>query len=86
MDPKQVVVRNTEKDSVFFIRAAQRKDSGKYQIHVKILDEFEDVATFDLLVIGKDNKLYELINFLILKWYRCFFIEASFSKMGLPIV
>lgn len=38
------------------MRAAQRKDSGKYQISVKILDEFEDVATFDLLVIGKDNE------------------------------
>ncbi|XP_070605047.1 myosin-binding protein H isoform X2 [Erythrolamprus reginae] len=53
LDPKQVITRNTEKDSVFFIRAAQRKDSGKYQISVKILDEFEDVATFDLLVIEK---------------------------------
>ncbi|XP_015678994.1 myosin-binding protein H [Protobothrops mucrosquamatus] len=53
LDPKRVVVRNTEKDSVFFMRAAQRKDSGKYQISVKILDEFEDVATFDLLVIEK---------------------------------
>ncbi|KAM6458220.1 myosin-binding protein H isoform 3-T4 [Liasis olivaceus] len=53
LDPKQVVVRNTEKDSVFFIRAAQRKDSGKYQISVKILDELEDVATFDLQVIER---------------------------------
>ncbi|KAM3838789.1 myosin-binding protein H isoform 2-T2 [Vipera latastei] len=53
LDPKRVVIRNTEKDSVFFMRAAQRKDSGKYQISVKILDEFEDVATFDLLVIEK---------------------------------
>ncbi|KAL7985432.1 hypothetical protein Chor_004002 [Crotalus horridus] len=53
LDPKRVVVHNTEKDSVFFVRSAQRKDSGKYQISVKILDEFEDVATFDLLVIEK---------------------------------
>ncbi|XP_063156136.1 myosin-binding protein H [Candoia aspera] len=53
LDPKRVVVRNTEKDSVFFIRAAQRKDSGKYQISVKILDELEDLATFDLQVIER---------------------------------
>lgn len=54
LDPKRVNVRNSEKDSVFFIRQAQRDDSGKYEITVKILDELEDKATIDLLVIGKD--------------------------------
>nr|XP_056700581.1 myosin-binding protein H [Euleptes europaea] len=53
LDPKRVNVRNSEKDSVFFIRQAQRSDSGKYEITVRILDELEDKVTIDLLVIER---------------------------------
>ncbi|XP_060087085.1 myosin-binding protein H [Heteronotia binoei] len=53
LDPKRVNVRNSEKDSIFFIRQAQRGDSGKYEVTVRILDELEDKATIDLLVIEK---------------------------------
>ncbi|XP_061487799.1 myosin-binding protein H, partial [Rhineura floridana] len=53
LDLKRVNVRNSERDSIFFIREAQRKDSGKYEITVKILDELEDKATVDLQVIER---------------------------------
>ncbi|XP_015271909.1 PREDICTED: myosin-binding protein H [Gekko japonicus] len=53
LDAKRVNVRNSEKDSIFFIRQVQRSDSGKYEIVVKILDELEDKATIDLLVIER---------------------------------
>ncbi|XP_053099343.1 myosin-binding protein H isoform X2 [Hemicordylus capensis] len=53
LDPKRVNIRNSDRDSVFFIREAQRKDSGKYEINVKILDELEDKATIDLQVIER---------------------------------
>ncbi|XP_077191222.1 myosin-binding protein H isoform X2 [Paroedura picta] len=53
LDAKRVNLRNSEKDSVFFIRQAQRSDTGKYEITVRILDELEDKAIIDLLVIEK---------------------------------
>ncbi|XP_066480779.1 myosin-binding protein H [Tiliqua scincoides] len=53
LDPKAVVVRTSDRDSIFFIRKAERKHSGKYEISVKILDELEDKATFDLRVIER---------------------------------
>lgn len=56
LDPKEVVVRTSDRDSVFFIRKAERKHSGKYEITVKILDELEDKATIDLQVIGKGKE------------------------------
>uniref|UniRef100_A0A8C8SDQ6 Myosin-binding protein H n=1 Tax=Pelusios castaneus TaxID=367368 RepID=A0A8C8SDQ6_9SAUR len=50
LDPNRVTVRNGEKDTVFFIRKAERSDSGKYQLSIKI-DQLEDNATIDLRVI-----------------------------------
>ncbi|KAF7238983.1 Myosin-binding protein H, partial [Varanus komodoensis] len=74
LDPKRVVVRNSDRDSIFFIRDAQRKDSGKYEISVKILDELEDKATIDLRVIERpgppeDLKLLDVWGFNVaLEW------------------
>ncbi|KAJ7331843.1 hypothetical protein JRQ81_014023 [Phrynocephalus forsythii] len=53
LDPKRVFIRNSDKDSIFFIRQTQRADSGKYEISVKILDELEDKATIHLQVIER---------------------------------
>ncbi|KAH0618991.1 hypothetical protein JD844_018586, partial [Phrynosoma platyrhinos] len=53
LDPKRVSVRNSERDSIFFIRGAQRTDSGKYEMTVKILDELEDKVIINLQVIEK---------------------------------
>lgn len=51
LDTSRVTIRNTEKDTIFFIREAQRSDSGKYQLAVKI-NGAEDKATLDIRVIG----------------------------------
>ncbi|XP_072853203.2 myosin-binding protein H [Pogona vitticeps] len=53
LDPKRVSIRNSDKDSIFFIRQGQRTDSGKYEISVKILDELEDKATIQLQVVER---------------------------------
>ncbi|XP_028590529.2 myosin-binding protein H [Podarcis muralis] len=53
LDPKRMHLRNSERDSVLFIRQLQRSDSGKYEISVKILDELEDKATINLQVIER---------------------------------
>lgn len=44
-------VRNGERDSILFIREAQRADSGRYQLSVQ-LGGLEATATIDILVIG----------------------------------
>ncbi|XP_067387775.1 myosin-binding protein H isoform X2 [Emydura macquarii macquarii] len=50
LDPNRVTVRNGDKDTVFFIRTAERSDSGTYQLSIKI-DRLEDKATIDIRVI-----------------------------------
>lgn len=51
LDTSRVNIRNTDKDTIFFIREAQRGDSGKYQLAVKI-NGAEDKAILDIRVIG----------------------------------
>lgn len=51
LDAGRVSVRNGERDSILFIREAQRADSGRYQLSVR-LGELEATATIDILVIG----------------------------------
>ncbi|NXX81664.1 MYBPH protein, partial [Urocolius indicus] len=50
LDSSRVNVRNTDKDTVFFIREAQRRDSGTYELAVRI-NGAEDKATLDIRVI-----------------------------------
>ncbi|KAK2851438.1 hypothetical protein Q5P01_007714 [Channa striata] len=52
LDSKRVNIRNTDKDSILFIRTAQREDSGVYEITVKV-DSFEDKATLTLQVVER---------------------------------
>lgn len=49
LDPKQASVRNSESDTILFIRKADRKDSGVYELSVKI-DDLEDKATIDIKI------------------------------------
>lgn len=51
LDTSRVSVRNGERDSILFIREAQRADSGRYQLRVQ-LGGLEATATIDILVIG----------------------------------
>ncbi|XP_068774332.1 myosin-binding protein H [Struthio camelus] len=50
LDTKRINIRNGEKDTIFFIREAQRSDSGKYHLTIRI-NGAEDKATMDIQVI-----------------------------------
>ncbi|KGL90298.1 Myosin-binding protein H, partial [Charadrius vociferus] len=50
LDTSRINIRSTEKDTIFYIRQAQRSDSGKYELAVRI-NGAEDKATLDIRVI-----------------------------------
>lgn len=50
LDTKRVNIRNSDKDSIMFIRTAQREDSGVFEMTVKV-DSFEDKATITLQIV-----------------------------------
>ncbi|CAN9516073.1 unnamed protein product [Ophioblennius macclurei] len=50
LDTKRVNIRNSDKDTIIFIRTSQREDSGVYEISVKV-ESFEDKATITLQVV-----------------------------------
>uniref|UniRef100_A0A3Q1HW04 Myosin-binding protein H n=1 Tax=Acanthochromis polyacanthus TaxID=80966 RepID=A0A3Q1HW04_9TELE len=50
LDTKRVNIRNSDKDSIIFIRTAEREDSGVYEMTVKV-DSFEDKATITLQIV-----------------------------------
>ncbi|XP_073526769.1 myosin-binding protein H-like [Phyllobates terribilis] len=49
LDPKQASVRNSESDTILFIRKAERKDSGVYELAVQI-DDLVDKAKIDIKI------------------------------------
>ncbi|XP_051517769.1 myosin-binding protein H-like isoform X1 [Myxocyprinus asiaticus] len=50
LDTKKVNIRNSDKDSILFIRKAEREDSGNYEISVKV-DSFEDKALIIIQIV-----------------------------------
>ncbi|RXM34403.1 Myosin-binding protein C, cardiac-type, partial [Acipenser ruthenus] len=52
LDPKQVGVRNSDFDTILFIRRSERKDSGKYDVAVQI-ENMEDKASLHIQVVDK---------------------------------
>lgn len=54
LDKKRVNIRNSDKDSIMFIRTSQRQDSGVYEMTVKV-DSFEDKATLTLQIVGEPH-------------------------------
>ncbi|XP_051946873.1 myosin-binding protein H-like isoform X2 [Xyrauchen texanus] len=50
LDTKKVNIRNSDKDSILFIRKAEREDSGNYEISVKV-DSFEDKAIIIIQIV-----------------------------------
>ncbi|NWW80518.1 MYBPH protein, partial [Climacteris rufus] len=50
LDTNRVNIRNTARDTIFYIRQAQRGDSGKYELTVRI-NGAEDKATLDIQVV-----------------------------------
>lgn len=45
-------MRNSNVDSILFIRSAEREHSGKYELVLQI-ENMEDRANFEIRVIGK---------------------------------
>uniref|UniRef100_A0A8B9L3N7 Myosin-binding protein C, cardiac-type n=1 Tax=Astyanax mexicanus TaxID=7994 RepID=A0A8B9L3N7_ASTMX len=50
IDPKQVSVRNSDTDSILFIRRSERKDSGVYELQVQI-ENVEDKANVTIQIV-----------------------------------
>ncbi|NXI34710.1 MYBPH protein, partial [Galbula dea] len=50
LDTSRVNIRNTDRDTIFYIRNAQRNDSGKYELTVRVHGA-EDKAILDIQVI-----------------------------------
>lgn len=51
MDPN-VSIRNTECDSIIFIRKAERSHSGKYEMTVQV-ENHQDTAIIDIQIVGE---------------------------------
>ncbi|XP_047465168.1 myosin binding protein Cb isoform X2 [Mugil cephalus] len=52
IDPKMVNVRNSNVDSILFIRSAEREHSGKYELVLQI-ENMEDRAAIEIRVVEK---------------------------------
>uniref|UniRef100_V9K8C2 Myosin-binding protein C, fast-type n=1 Tax=Callorhinchus milii TaxID=7868 RepID=V9K8C2_CALMI len=52
LDPAVVTVRNSDKDTILFIRRAERDHSGSYQVRVQI-ENIEDTATIQLQIVDR---------------------------------
>ncbi|XP_042348319.1 myosin binding protein Ha isoform X1 [Plectropomus leopardus] len=52
LDTKRVNIRNSDKDSIMFIRTSEREDSGVYEMTVKV-ESFEDKATITLQIVER---------------------------------
>ncbi|XP_036399032.1 myosin-binding protein C, cardiac-type isoform X1 [Megalops cyprinoides] len=50
LDPKQVSIRNSDTDTILFIRKSERKDSGKYEVQVQI-ENVEDKAEVNIQIV-----------------------------------
>ncbi|KAJ8392341.1 hypothetical protein AAFF_G00077050 [Aldrovandia affinis] len=50
VDPTQVSIRNSECDSIIFIRKAERKHSGKYEMSVHV-ENYVDTAILDIQIV-----------------------------------
>lgn len=57
LDPTRVSVRNSEVDSILFIRKADRTHSGKYELKLEI-ENVEDNASITLQIVGKQDWRY----------------------------
>ncbi|KAK7170487.1 hypothetical protein R3I94_000636 [Phoxinus phoxinus] len=50
LDPKLVSIRNSDTDTILFIRRSERKDSGKYDVQVQI-ENVEDKANVNIQIV-----------------------------------
>ncbi|XP_031755629.1 myosin-binding protein C, cardiac-type isoform X4 [Xenopus tropicalis] len=73
VDPKQVGIRNSEADTILFIRKAERDHSGEYKVQIQI-ENCEDSATICIQIVDKPSapqklKIVEIWGFNVaLEW------------------
>lgn len=51
IDKNQINIRNTENDTIIFIRKAERSHSGEYDMKVEV-ENLVDKATIDIQIVG----------------------------------
>lgn len=64
LDTKRVGIRNSDRDSILFIRTSEIDDSGVYEMTVKV-DSFADKASLTLQIVGEQNTNYAIKNGII---------------------
>nr|XP_037852559.1 myosin-binding protein C, slow-type isoform X2 [Chlorocebus sabaeus] len=52
IDKNQINIRNSETDTIIFIRKAERSHSGKYDLQVKV-DKFVETASIDIQIVDR---------------------------------
>lgn len=52
IEPTHVNIRNTDCDSIIFIRKAERSHSGKYEMSVQV-ENHKDTAIIDIQIVGE---------------------------------
>uniref|UniRef100_G1PGG8 Myosin-binding protein C, slow-type n=1 Tax=Myotis lucifugus TaxID=59463 RepID=G1PGG8_MYOLU len=52
IDKNQINIRNSETDTIIFIRKAERSHSGKYDLEVKV-EKFVENASIDIQIVGR---------------------------------
>lgn len=52
IEPTHVSIRNTDCDSIIFIRKAERSHSGKYEMTVQV-ENHVDTAVLDIQIVGE---------------------------------
>ncbi|XP_051857800.1 myosin-binding protein C, slow-type isoform X2 [Antechinus flavipes] len=52
IDKNQINIRNSETDTIIFIRKAERSHSGKYDLEVKV-DKYVDSASIDIQIVDR---------------------------------
>lgn len=76
LDPKMVNVRNSNVDSILFIRSAEREHSGKYELVLQI-ENMEDRATVDIRIVGKVSAIGNIHFFL---WWSTTLSVSQLNK------
>lgn len=53
VEPSHVSIRNTDCDSIIFIRKAERSHSGNYEMAVQV-ENYTDTAIIDIQIVGEE--------------------------------
>ncbi|KAJ8370387.1 hypothetical protein SKAU_G00104150 [Synaphobranchus kaupii] len=73
LDTKSINVRNSDKDSILFIRTTERDHSGKYEMSVKV-ESFEDKASIIIQVVELPGPPHQ--------HEACYTVQKSDRKTG----